>query len=124
MRLGDFLLAECGSRAPWNCSTFPADWAILCGHPDFAAAWRDVTDPDECEAVQAEAGALVALWDEGIGDGMEPVDDPEAGDVAVVRVGPYEAGAIFTGERWAIKGQRCVHFRSVDEVQAVKVWRP
>lgn len=122
--LGEFLKARCGARGPWNCSTMPADWCVALGHPDFAADWRDVVDPGECCAVPAEAGGLIALWDRGIGDGLRVVDDPDAGDIAVVEAMGIEAGAIFTGERWAIEGPRGLHFLAPGQLRVVKVWRP
>ncbi|WEK42991.1 MAG: hypothetical protein P0Y64_16860 [Candidatus Sphingomonas colombiensis] len=100
-----------------------ADWAILRGHPDFATKWRGTIDPEECEAAQDVPGGLVALWDKGIGKALAVVEQPESGDIAVVAAGGIEVGAIFTGERWAIRGQRTVHFLAPDMVTARKVWR-
>jgi hypothetical protein len=42
----------------------------------------------------------------------------------VVALGAEEAGAIFTGERWAVKGARCVHFIDAPRLTVVKAWRP
>lgn len=122
--LAAFLRRECANPAPWNCSTMPADWCIACGHPDFAAAWRETVEPAACEAAQSGPGGLLALWEEGIGEALPVVDEPRAGDIAVVAAGGAEAGAIFTGERWAIRGQRTVHFIAASALTALKVWRP
>lgn len=125
MRLGDFLKRELSNGSAWNCSTLPADWCLALGHPDFAAAWRDVTDPTECEAVPRAAGGLVALWDKGIGTALPPVDEPQPGDIAVISALGLEAGAIWTGERWAIRAPRGLHFiASGPHVAIVKAWRP
>lgn len=122
--LGAFLKAACADSSPWNCSTLAADWCLSLGYPDLAAEWRGIVDPGPCEAVPAEAGGLVALWDRGIGQSLPAVSTLLAGDIAVVQFGDYEAGAIFTGERWAIRGPRCVHFVALQTVVPLKVWRP
>ena len=122
--LGDFLRGEMSSGAPWNCSTMPADWCVARGHPDFAAAWRDTIDPAACDAAQDAPGGLLALWDAGIGDGLPQVDALEAGDIAVVSVGGIDAGAIWTGERFAIRGARVVHFLAPGALTVLRGWRP
>lgn len=124
MTLGEFLKGAAQDRGPWNCSTLPADWCIARGHPDFAAEWR----PFEGEVDAAEVGAegLVNLWHDGIGDAL-PVVDPDhldAGDIAVLALGPLETGAIFTGERWAIRRVKGLHFAARDQLDVVAAWRP
>lgn len=123
--LGEFLKAQCANGGDWNCSTLAADWAIARGHPDFAAEWRTITDPADCETAPAEAGGLLALWERGIGDGL-PVVTGElvAGDIAVVGLGHLEAGAIWTGERWAMRATRGLHFVGPQMVSVIKAWRP
>lgn len=120
MQLGDFLLDHAAQAAPWNCSTLAADWCMALGHRDFAAAWRGITDPVDCEAT-AEGG-LVHLWDIGIGDALPVVTDLQPGDIGVVSLGPLEAGAIWTGLKWAIRTPRGMHFSP--EVTVIKAWRP
>lgn len=122
--LGLFLRAACADSRPWNCSTLAADWCIAVGKPDFAAEWREIVGDAECADVPAAAGGLIALWDRGIGNALPCVSTLLPGDIAVVRLGEYEAGAIFTGERWAIRGPRCVHFIALQTVEPLKVWRP
>jgi hypothetical protein len=124
MTLGEFFQSQMGAAGKWNCSTMPADWCIALGHPDFAADWRDVTDSDDCEAAPRDAGGLVALWDQGIGDALPAVDDPQAGDIAVIAALGLETGAIFTGDKWAIRRPRGLYFAPADHVVPVKVWRP
>jgi len=119
-KLGDFLRDHAASAAPWNGSTLAADWCIALGHPDFAAAWRDITDPAECEATAQDG--LSALWVIGIGDALPAVTDLEPGDIGVVSLGPLEAGAIWTGTRWAIRTPRGMHFSS--DLTVIKAWRP
>lgn len=122
MTLGEFLRDQNGRRDPWNCSTLAADWCVALGYPDFAAAWRGVTDPVDCAAVVA--GELLSLWDEGIGDGLPVVDEPDAGDIAVVSAFGQEAGAVYTGGKWALRGERCMHYLAPGQVRVVQIWRP
>jgi hypothetical protein len=123
MTIGDFLLSVSAQRGPWNCSTMPADWCLAQGHPDFAARWRSVTDPVECEAIAS--GDLLSLWDEGIGDALPVVAPPfQPGDIAVIGRAGLQAGAIFTGERWAIQTERGFGAVPLPESAIVKAWRP
>jgi len=123
MRVGDFLLAQASNRAPWNCSTLAADWCMALGHPDFAEEWREVTDEAECAAVAADG--LVPLWDIGICDALPVVEgELEAGDIAVVSAHGMEAGAIWTGERWAMRLPRGILCAAPDAVSVAKAWRP
>ena len=123
--LGGFLKGQLANGSPWNCSTLAADWCVSLGHPDFAAAWRDVTDPDECVSMPINSGGLVVLWKEGIGAALPIVEDPlQPGDIAVVAAHGLEAGAIWTGERWAMKAARGLHFIAADAVEVLKAWRP
>lgn len=103
----------------------PADWCASLGHPDFAAAWRDIVDPALCESVPENAGGLLNLWELGIGSALPEVATPlQAGDIAIVTAFGLEAGAIWTGERWAIRGQRTMHWIAADGAVIVKAWRP
>lgn len=125
MTLGDFLQMRAASIEPWHCSSMAADWCVSLGHPDFAAAWRGINDVAECEAIQAEAGGLLPLWAVSIGDALPVVAGPLlAGDIAVVRALRSEAGAIWTGARWAIEAERGVHFLAPSMVEALGAWRP
>lgn len=136
MRLGDFLQRELSNGSPWNCSTLPADWCVALGYPDFAAAWRDITDPAECEAVPCAAGGLVALWDQGIGTalplvgecgGAVPlrVSELAPGDIAVIAALGMEAGAVWTGKRWALRMARGLRFIGDNSHIVIrKAWRP
>lgn len=135
MRLGDFLKRELSNGGPWNCSTLPADWCVALGHPDFAADWRYLTDPAECDAAPRAAGGLVALWDAAIGLALPTVgevggvpvrvSEVEPGDIAVITALGIEAGAIWTGKRWAVKAARGLHFvQDTRHVAIAKAWRP
>ena len=48
----------------------------------------------------------------------------EPGDIAVVSAFGLEAGAIWTGERWAIRAGRGLHFLGTVGVRVVRAWRP
>lgn len=120
--LGDFLKLPLGPD--WNCSTEPADWCMSLGYPDFAAGWRTTLDPAMCDAAAERAGGLVVLWDAGIGAAMRVVDDVDAGDIAIIEAVGVQAGAIFTGGRWAVRSRRTRHFLAPSQVRVVKAWRP
>lgn len=123
MTLGDFLLSVAAQRGPWNCSTMPADWCCVLGYPDFAARWRDVTDVAECDAIAA--GNLLALWNEGIGASLSPAVPPyRSGDIAVIGRAGLQAGAIFTGQRWAVQSARGFTALPLPDSAIVKAWRP
>lgn len=118
--LGEFLRDRAARTAPWNCSTLAADWCMTRGHTDFAAAWRDITDPVDCETTARDG--LVHLWDIGIGDALPVVTDLSPGDIGVVSLGSLEAGAIWTGSKWAIQTPRGTHFAA--NLAVIKAWRP
>jgi hypothetical protein len=123
MTLGEFLLRVTSRREPWNCSTMPADWCLALGHPDFAAAWRGVTDPVECETIAG--GDLLSLWEAGIGQAIPVAIEPyQWGDIAVVSRAGLSAGAIYTGERWAIQTERGFVSLPLPPSAVVKAWRP
>lgn len=125
MDLAEFLAAQ--MRAPaeaWNCCTLPADWAIERGHPDFAAAWRGVTDAGLCGTVADSAGGLVHLWDQGIGNVLPSVSDLAPGDIGVITEHRLEAGAIWTGDRWVMRTARRLLFVHPISVDLIKAWRP
>ena len=124
MEIGEFLRNAARSTQPQHCSTDAADWCIHRGWPDFAWAWRGVLTERECEAATM-TDPLLTLWDEGIGN-MLPVvtGEPQAGDIAVVSKLGLHAGAIFTGERWAIRSGRGMAYVPEGSVTVIKSWRP
>lgn len=125
MEVMDFLEAQLVRADPWNCSTLVADWLIQCGYPDYADGFRDITDPEECRIVAEARGGLGELW-EGLFAGAVPwADAPwRPGDIAVVAIGPHEAGAIFTGERWALRQDHGLSFGSPEFLVVTRGWRP
>lgn len=124
-QLGEFLKRQLANDSPFNCGSMPADWCMLLGHPDFSAKWRAMSDIVECEAAAEAAGDSVALWSEGIGDALPVIEDtPRAGDIGVIAAHGFQSGALFTGDRWAVRAPRGLHFLSPDRVMLLKAWRP
>lgn len=149
MTLGQYL-EECGHRrrseGAHDCCTFPADWAVMCGHSDPMAAWRGTYSTDEeAEHLIAEAarrgeglgrGGLETLfmqgmWAAGIpeidGSRNSGGDSPppfEAGDIGVLLLAGNEAGGIYTGKRWAFVPDRGMGFVSLDRDCIARAWRP
>lgn len=119
MTLGDYLADAARTRwraAVHDCSAWPARWAGI-QLPQYS------TD-DEGSALIVEAGGLVPLWDRCIAGSLQRTDDPQAGDVGIIRAigpaGPVEVGAIHTGRRWAFvthNGLACA------SAECVAAWR-
>lgn len=122
MTLAAFLQAEADNRAPHNCSSLAGDWCAYVGARDVFEPWRAVTDEADIEAA-CHAG-LLPLWEEAIGDHFPAVTDFEAGDIAVLSVHGLEAGAVFTGERWALRRKRGLTFATLPDSCVLKGWRP
>lgn len=123
MTLGEFLQREAASREPWNCSTMAADWCIALGYPDFARRWRHIVSIKA--SARAARRGLVRLWLKGILRALPVAEVPYLpGDIAVVTAHGEEAGAIFTGERWAMRLPRGLLFVSPDSLTVLKAWRP
>lgn len=89
------------------------------------AAWRGAYDSEaEAEALIFDAGGLVALFSEGMTSaGIPETDEPAIGDIAVVSLLGLEAGAIFTGKRWAFAAERGIACSSLDPAAILKCWR-
>ncbi|KQX18425.1 MULTISPECIES: DUF6950 family protein [unclassified Sphingomonas] len=128
--LGEWL-SEQGARRRepgiWDCCAMPAEWAVACGRPDPMARWRGTYGTDaEAEERITEAGGLTALFAMGMEDaGIREVSDPQAGDIGVIMIGGEEAGAVFTGRRWAfVPGGRGLAIGSVDPASIIRIWRP
>ncbi|WP_375194641.1 hypothetical protein [Sphingobium sp.] len=124
IELGTFL-REMGNRrrvpGKWDCCAMPAEWAILNGWPDPMAHWRGAYDTEEGAARFIEdAGSLTQLFRCGMENAGIPErrGDVRIGDIGVLRVGGMEAGAIFTGKRWAMVADRGLAVASV-EIEAV-----
>jgi hypothetical protein len=126
MTLGEYLHSLGGRRRQWcvhDCATLPCDWAIVCGWPDPMAAWRGAYEADaDARALIDAEGGLLPYFERAFA--AVPVRDGEAraGDVGVLSMHGAEAGAIFTGERWAFVGERGIGFASVPARAVLKAW--
>ena len=128
MHLGEHLRSLGGmKRKPgvFDCVTLPADWLLENGYPDPMAHRRGAYDSEEAALeLISEAGGLVALFDQFLGAVgiIEREGEPQPGDIGVVTIRGEEAGAIFTGGRWALVGERGLIFITLDRASVLKVW--
>jgi len=117
--LGDYLQEASLRRREagvWDCATFPAGWVMWNGLPDPMAAWRGQY------RAEFEPDDLAGLFSEALA-GFEVVAEPIEGDIGVVQIFGAQAGAIYTGKRWAVVAQRGLGFVSLGPNDPVKVWR-
>lgn len=127
--LGEFLRDAAHRRREagvWDCCTFPAAWAIEGGYPDPMAAWRGAyASETEAEQLIAEAGDLAALYARGMAEAGVPEaeGDPQPGDIGIVQLLGEQAGAVYTGKRWALVADRGMAFASIDRGCIVRFWR-
>ena len=117
--LGTWLLAN-GARkheaGVWDCCTCPAQWAVDNGYADPMADWRgSYGDEDDGLAISADLGGLPTLFDTCLLQvGMSRRDGAaQTGDIGILTVAGAEAGAIFTGKRWAMVARRGLALPSV-----------
>ncbi|BEV00066.1 DUF6950 family protein [Novosphingobium olei] len=119
--LGEFLQEVAHRRREigvWDCCTFPAAWLMWRGLPDPMADFRGTYDGND------EATDLVEAFEIAASSvGLVGVNDPREGDIGVVSVLGHQAGAIFTGKRWALVADRGLAFASVERECVWKVWR-
>lgn len=125
--LGTFLRDGAARRREpgvWDCSGFPAAWVIACGFPDPMARWRGTYETEIDGERLAEKHGLVEMFDDGLSRiGVPVVAEPyEPGDVAVVSLLGRQAGAIYTGERWAFVGTRGLAFAKLSADCIVRAW--
>lgn len=112
--LGEYLLA--GARTPWkdgehDCTAWPARWAGIPLPKDYSAHGRPLSE----------------VWGDWIGERLELVLDPEAGDIGVLAVvtpeGVGEVGGIFTGNKWAMLTHKGLAFVRLPADNVIAVWR-
>lgn len=108
-----------------DCVTFPAAWATANGWPDPLSDWRGAYDTEESalELIR-DAGGLAIICDAGMSQAGIPkrYGEPEVGDIGVLALGEHEAGAIFTGRRWAFVAERGLAFASVEPDCVLRKW--
>jgi len=129
--LGAYLKDQIARPWVWgsmDCTTFPAGWVQICSGIDPMTKWRGYDSEVDAEMLIAQAGGLVALWDEGLA-GIWPRHDadPRVGDIGIIPVldgagEPIEIGAIFTGKRWAFRSPRGVGAISIAYSDVVATW--
>lgn len=119
--LGEFLREVAHRRREmgvWDCCTFPAAWLMRCGLPDPMAEFRGTYDSSD------EGVDLADVFDDAaISAGLLEVTDVQEGDIGVVSVLGLQAGAIFTGRRWALVADRGLAFASLEPECVLKAWR-
>ena len=127
--LGEFLRDVAARRrkpGEWDCCTFPATWALACGWPDPMVAWRGAYDCEEtAHAFIAGAGGLEFLFAKGMAAAGVPEvvgSDFEPGDIGVMQMIGEQAGAVYTGRRWAFVVARGMGFTPVEPEHIVKAW--
>lgn len=126
--LGAFLgerLAWPRKAGEWDCCTLPAAWGLALGLGDAMAAWRGVYST-EAEAVDivARAGGLAGIFGAGLESvGAYRVDEARAGDVGVIALRDEEAGAVYTGRRWAFVAERGLGFVTLRPADVPNIWR-
>lgn len=131
MTLGEYLKAA--ARQAWksgkaDCTTFPADWALSWGLGDPMACWRGLYSTDEeARCLIARAGGLLNLFQDGLAAiGIDGVNEPETGDIGVIRAIGLDRkethiGGIWTGRRWAFRVEGGLAFASAD---FLRCWGP
>lgn len=103
----------------------PAQWAIDNGRADPMAQWRGAYDTEEGALVLIrDAGGLNELFRCGMASAGIPErrGDPQVGDIGVLHAGDTQAGAIFTGKRWAMVAQRGLAVASVEPEAVSAAW--
>lgn len=108
----------------WDCCAFPAAWAVASGWPDPMMEWRGTYDSEDAGLALADGhGGLVTLFERGMrAAGIPSRDGLVAGDVGVLSIRGGEAGAIFTGQRWALIAERGIAYASVEPQCVAGVW--
>lgn len=99
--------------------TFPSDWALVHGWPDPMAEWRGGYFDDS----PARNGLLEIFSDGFDSAGIPRATDVIEGDVGVISMLGHEAGAIFTGQRWAVVMPRGLAFVSSHPGMVLRAWR-
>lgn len=100
-----------------DCILTVADWIVLNGRPDPAEPYRGrYSTVRQRRKLIAEACGIHALMAGGaIRSGLKWTEQPQRGDVGLIRIGRQKIAAICLGERWAMKGDGLV-VAAADEV--------
>ena len=118
-----------------DCTLWPADWVVTCGHDDPAGEWRGrYRTALGAARLAGRAGGLQALWQGGAdAAGLSAVLKPRAGDVGLLPmatrgVGPLLSGLVgaicIGGGDWAVVTQDGLWLGRASPVQAWRTaWR-
>src|SRR5690606_7770473 len=110
----------------WDCCALPAAWSLHLGTADPMAGYRGAYSSEaEAEDIIARAGGLVPLFTAGLESvGWQRVGAPAMGDIGIIGLLGEEAGAVYTGGRWAFVAERGLGFVTLEGKRAVsRVWR-
>jgi len=126
MTLGEYLSIVGGRPWAWgrpkdDCCEFAAWWWSSLGNPDPMAMWRGkYRSENGARRVIKRNGGLLRIWIDTLGP---PGNGPaREGDVAIVTLAGHEAGAIYTGRRWAIRSERGWVAASLDSENVLGIW--
>lgn len=127
IELGPWLLEQGTTRrkfSAFDCCTLPADWAVANGWSDPMQDYRGAYQThEEAEAVVAEAGGLLALFEAGFARiGMPRGASAHLGNIGLIMFGDLATGAICTGEKWAFVGNRGLGFCAVPRDNIKAIW--
>ncbi len=132
--LADFI--EASRRRPWrwgehDCTLFGADWIVQRIGRDPAETWRGgYATARECRDLLDSHGGLLAIVRDSLAMiGLRETDDPQTGDVGIVRapaetpdgVMPREIAAVRQGDMWVCRGIRPAIM--ADRFPTVAAWR-
>jgi len=125
--LGQWLIAHGKTKRVaglWDCCAMPAQWCMDNGYPDPMAYWRGLyATEDEGDEWIAKAGGLTELFVKGMASvGISTTAIASPGVIGTLKVGDDEAGAIYTGKRWALVANRGIAFVSFTSDDVVQMW--
>lgn len=90
------------------------------------AAWRGAysSEPQALDMI-ADGGGLADLFSRGMAAAGVPEaqGQPAAGDIGVIQLLGEQAGAVYTGKRWALVADRGMAFASIADRHIVRLWR-
>ena len=94
------------SRFEWgqaDCTIVIADYLRDLTGKDYAARFRNQYGENWPQDTGFES--LTDLYAHCLGNDFTALEDPQRGDIGVVRLGPYQIGALCLGASWAIKSK-------------------
>ena len=84
-----------------DCLLSLADYLIDCGYPDFGEKFRNqFSDEKTALKILKNSGGPVSIIDE---TGLKSTENPERGDISVVKIGTGMLAGLFLGDRMAFR---------------------